>query len=148
MGKADVHLSIHSELLDIAKNMPNFNISKEFEEWIRIRLNQMPEPKDGQLVQDYDLEIAKFRSEIQKLENKREIRQTEEMKVKEKVMVIDGIIDNEAQYIDANAKWEDIIDKRIHGLQYLFKNKFNEKIEVKDARELLMTRLKERKLID
>ena len=141
MKKGLLHLSIDNDLVNLAKSS-GLNLSAEFEEWLKIRMNQFDKegPKENP-----ELLIAEYRSKIIKLESQKQIEVNEEMKNKEKVMVIDNIIDNEEKHKKPDDRWEDIMENRIHGLQFLFQKRFNEKLEVIQAREMLIARLKERK---
>jgi len=146
MTKVMLHLSIDPSLMELAK-ASGMNLSKEFEEWIKIRLGNINEDKP---IVNIDLEIAKYRAEIQKLQNQAELAKEQEYKEQEEIMVIDGIIDNELTLKKPEQKIEDLVlsDIRIHGAQFLFKQKFNKMLNPLEAKELLEKRMKERKLID
>lgn len=139
MPKSFLHLSIDTDLLTLAKNS-NINLSAEFEDFIKFRMGQ--ETKEVNNVNP-DMEIAKLKQEIARMESIKVIKVSEEQKQKEHIMVLDLIIDNEIKY----TKPEEIAEKRFTGLQYLFKQKFNEKLPEGQAKELITKRLKERALI-
>jgi hypothetical protein len=144
--KKTLHLYINSELVDLAKNS-NLNLSAEFEEWIRIRLGNINEDKP---VVDIDLEIAKYRSEILKLQNQAELDKQFENKEQEEIMVLDGIIDNERDTIKKNhpdKTWDEIAEERINGVIFLFSKKFNKPLNRMEAKELFIKRIKERELL-
>lgn len=142
-NKVPLHLTIDADLLDYAKKMKGETInslSEEFEEWLKIRINQ--DIKTDETF-DYDKEYTRIQMELKKLESKKEMKNNQEMKDKEKLAVIDLTIDNEIKY----TKPEEIANKRFVGLKYLFNQKFNEKLTDIQAIELLNNRLKERGLI-
>src|SRR3972149_6560209 len=131
-NKNHLTLYIDNDLTNLAKSS-GLNLSSEFEEWIRIRLNQSftDTPKD-----DTDFEIAKHQAEIQRLKSTAEIQREQMDKEKEEVMVIDGVIDNEKDVtmkVFPETKWEDIAVKRTHGVQFLFKQKFNKLLNPLEA---------------
>lgn len=142
MTKAKLNLSIDTELLDLAKQS-NLNLSSEFEEWVKIRLNKNILNIENETL-DYDKEYARLQLELQKLESKKEMIEKQDSKDKEKIMVIDHVIDNQIEYDKA----EDIAEKRFAGIKFLFKQKFNENITDLDAKNLINNRLMERGLID
>jgi hypothetical protein len=146
MVKGMLHLSIETDLIELAKQS-GLNLSKEFEEWIKIRLGNIEEDKPTINV---DLEIAKHQAEIQKLKNQAEIIKTQEMKGQEEIMVIDQQIANMEEFREGK-EWKDFIndsrygvESRIHGIQFLFQKKFNKVLNPLEAQELLENRLKER----
>jgi hypothetical protein len=147
-----LHLSINPTLKKLAKQS-GLNLSKEFEEWVKIRLGNIEEDKpivNTELeIAKHQSEIQKHQSEIQKLKSQAEFVKTEEMKAKEEVMVLDNMIDNELKTFKSKAiTWEEIVNEKIHGIQFLFQRKFNKTLNPLQAKELLLNRLKERKMID
>jgi len=140
MSKGFLHLSIDTELLALAKSS-KLNLSGEFEEWVRIRLNQN---LDQEPLIDHDLEIAKHRQQIAKHESKKAIIKTAEMKEKEKIMVVDNMIDNHLEL--SNDKPEHVPEKRFKGLMFLFDKKFRIKLSDQEAKDILSNRIKERGL--
>lgn len=142
MSKSLLHLSIENDLKELAKKS-NLNLSQEFEQWIRIRLNANINEDDNM---DHDLEIAKLRQEISKLESQKELMAKQEMKDKEEEMIIDHAIDNEMES-NKDIKPEDIPSKRSHGLVYLFNMKFRKSISDMEATNMIENRMKERGLL-
>ena len=140
MAKSTLHLSIDSELLEIAKNM-DLNLSSEFEEWIRIRAGQNV-TDTIEKSKDYDKEYARLQLEMQKLQSQKELADKEEQKQSEILMLIDHTIDNELEITPA----EQIPEKRAQGLAYLFKQKFKRDITIEEAMAMLSDRIKERGL--
>ena len=141
MGKRQLNLYIDDELIELAKTNPNIDsISKEFNEWLKFRVGQMSEPENVNV--DYDKEVARLRQEISKLESKKAIKKTDEMKDKEKIMVVDHIIDNQLEY----DKPDVLPEKRFKGLMFLFDKKFRIKLSDQEAKDILSNRIKERGL--
>lgn len=140
------HLTLYipSDLKKIAK-ASGLNLSQEFTEFMRIRLNQMPIETESI---DYEKKAAMLKQELSICENK--IKAQEEIKDKmdsidsEKNLVIDHAIDNQLMYDKA----QDIAEKRFVGIKYLWKQKFNENITDDEAKELIIQRLRKRGLID
>ena len=157
MTKAQLTLYIDTNIKESAK-ASGLNLSAEFEEWLRIRLGNINEDRPKI---DVDLEIAKHQAEIQKLKSQAELIKEEEFKIKEQEMVLDNIIDNmkkeritKTQKYPVILEWKDFInnknygiESRIHGIQFLFKQRFNKIINPLEAKELLEKRLKEKGLI-
>jgi hypothetical protein len=154
MDKALLHLSVDLELKKLAKKS-GLNLSKEFEEWINIRLGQVESDKP---VVNLDLEIAKHQLEIQKLQSQAILKSELELKGEEESLVVDGIIDdmiNEPKGEKYKGKTlKDLfkdkeygIDSKTHGIQFLFQKKFKKVLNPLEARELMEKRIKERGLI-
>jgi hypothetical protein len=139
MSKVMLHLSIDPDLVNMAK-ASGMNLSGEFEEWIKIRLNQS---NDNQLLQnqDTDKEIIKLQAEISKLQSKKEIEKEQSIQGSEEIMIIDDALENMKAFKES---FEDPEDLRIHGLQFLFKKKFHKELNPLQARELLINRAKEK----
>lgn len=137
-SKSHLTLYIDNELKALAK-ASNINLSNEFENFLRFRLKQ--DIKQESII-DTELEIAKHKQAIDKLLTQKELQQTQEMKEKEEIMVIDHIIDNEIQFTSK----EELPSKRANGLQFLFKQKFNKYLAQEEAIKLLEDRIKERGL--
>lgn len=155
MSKANVTLYIDSELKDFAIQS-GLNLSKEFEEWIRIRVNKFEVEKTAE---DPDLIIAQHRAEIMKLETQKEQRSNMEMKKKEEDMVLDNSVDNliECSMAEENARkegrtyiserafeWNEQILLKATGLVFLFKKKFNKKLDVSEAKEMILAKLRDK----
>jgi hypothetical protein len=140
MTKIMLHLSIEPEIVALAK-ASNINLSQEFEQWLKIRLNQVN--NDNEPIIDTDFEIAKHEAEIIKLRTKKEVKQDLEFKAKEEIMVIDNQIDN---LLEFKEDLKNITEERIHGIQFLFQKKFNKILNTLQAKELLENRIKERGL--
>lgn len=154
MDKALLHLSVDQDIKKLAKES-GLNLSKEFEEWLKIRLGQIEVDKP---VVNIDLEIAKHQSEIQKLQSQAMLKTELDLKGKEESMIVDGIIDdmiNEPKGEKYKGKTlKDLfkdkeygIDSKIHGIQFLFQKKFKKVLNPLEARELIEKRIKERGLI-
>jgi hypothetical protein len=144
MSKAQLTLYLDSDLKALAKAKFPRGLSKEFEEWIRIRLEQPIDIKDGMPIQDYALEIAKHQSEIQKLRTEAENKKEFEATQTEENMVVDNMIDNMIEYKE---DLNNIIEQRIHGLQFLIQRKFHKSLNPLQTKELLEKRIKERGLV-
>lgn len=142
MPKSNLTLSIDTNLLVLARNS-NINLSKEFEEWVKIRLNQPLDFEDGENIIDYDKRYAELKLELQKLELKKEAEKDKEAKDKEKEELIDHIIDNELEVTEAI----NIPEKRYIGLQFLYNKRFNINLNEQEAKDILFNRLQERGLI-
>jgi hypothetical protein len=149
-----LQLYINSDLKKLAKKS-GLNLSKEFEEWIKIRLGQIEVDKP---VVNIDLEIAKHQSEIQKLQSQVILKSELELKGKEESLVVDSVIDDMIngpkgeKYKGKTLKdlfkdKEYGIDSKIHGIQFLFQKKFKKVLNPLEARELIEKRIKERGLI-
>jgi hypothetical protein len=145
MTKVMLHLSIEPEIIELAKSS-GLNLSKEFEEWLRIRLNQFHNEKP---TVDIDLEVAKHHAEIVKLQSQKELSLKHESQDKEELMVIDEAIDNEIKFAKDknNMDWDKLIEERTHGIQFLFRKKFNKELNPLQAKEILEKRIKERGLM-
>lgn len=144
-GKNHLTLYIDTELRELAK-ASDLNLSAEFEEWVKTRLNQsyIDEP-----VVNVDLEIARYRAEIMKLENKKEMQNQQISREKDEIMILDGVIDNAREMTKMNhpeTTWESIADGRMRGVQFLFKQKFKRMLNPLEAKEMLLKRIKEREL--
>jgi hypothetical protein len=143
MAKQTLHLSIDNNLVDIAKSM-NINLSAEFEQWIRIRLNQNDIIDDkNDIIIDKDKEIAVHMSEIKKLQSQKELQKEVEERKSEESMIIDQQIDNMKLF---NEDLTNPSIERIHGMQFLFRKKFNKELNSLQSKDLLLNRIKERGL--
>lgn len=140
-NKNHLTLYIDNELINIAKSI-NMNLSQEFEEWIRIRLNQNIEDKP---IIDIELERAKLKAQLIQLDNIQEQDKLKIDKQKEEIMIIDNMIDNMIEYKE---DLTNITDTRLQGLKFLYKKKFNKDINILEAKELLINRIKEKGLIN
>jgi hypothetical protein len=140
MPKIMLHLSINPDIANMAKSS-GMNLSKEFEEWLRIRIENIGAEKP---IIDRDFEIAKYRAEIQKLESQKDMEQQLKDKQKEELLVLDGVIDNMVEYKDDLTNPS---DNRCHGIQFLFQRKFKKVLNPLQVKELLEKRIKERGLI-
>ena len=142
MTKAKLNLSIDTDLLQLAKDS-NLNLSSEFEEWVRIRLNHFV---DNESPINFDVEKAKHQQALIELERKEkaaeEIKNKIETIVEEKNQLLDHAIDNQL-LVD---KIEDVPMKRFAGIKFLWKQKFNEPLTDEEAKKLLEDRIKERGL--
>ena len=140
MSKATLHLSIDTDLLELAKNM-DLNLSAEFEDWIRIRTGNMDNNNEEKV--DYDKEYARLQMELKRLESKKEMEARQEDLDKRKVAAIDRTIDQEMENTEASK----IPANRSSGLIYIFKSAFNVNLTEKEAVELIENRMKERNLL-
>lgn len=145
MTKAKLNLSIDTDLLEMAKQS-NLNLSSEFEEWVRIRLNQNIEPFDTKPNINIDKEILRLNNEMKRLRSQRELEATQEMKDKELNMLLDHIIDNCNSYLKPSEKIEESILKRINGFRYLYKNKYKKELTEPQATKMILNRIRERGL--
>lgn len=136
MPKVHINLSLDKDIYDIAINS-GLNLSQEFEEWIKIRMNQTEENNN----EDVDLLIAKTQAELSRLQSRKEIVKTEVQKAKEEVMIIDDMIEDMKKFEET-----EVSDMRIHGIQFLFKKKFNKTLNPLEAKELIENRISERNL--
>ena len=138
-NKNHLTLYIDNDLVNMAKNS-NMNLSAEFEEWIRIRLNQSEEIKP---IENIPMEIAKLQSEIHRLENLKTISIEKQTIEKEQDNSLDIIIDNmkvmNEELLNPN-------DAKIHGVQFIFKKRYNKILNPLQAKELLLKRIKDRNL--
>lgn len=142
------HLTLYipSELKRLAK-ASGLNLSAEFTEWIKIRLNQMPIENESI---DYEKKAAALKQELSICENK--IKAQEEVKNKieqlenEKAEVLNGIIDRN-NALTFPQKPIELLEKT-SGIKYFWKQKFNEVISDEEAKEMLRQQLIERGLID
>ena len=139
MGKTHLTLYIDNDLIVLAKSS-GINLSQEFEQWIRIRMNQTA---DNEVKEDTELLIAKYRAEIIKLESQAERNKEIQGQKDYELKVLDDMIDNMKQF---NENLADIAEVRIHGLQFLFKRKFGMDLNPFEAKEMLLNRIKERGL--
>jgi len=136
-----------------------FNLSREFEEWLKIRLNKM-DKEESNNEEDADLIIARYRAEIMKLESQKQKKVNEDMQKKEEDMVIDGAIDNLIEYYnkrkhgekDGNLRpgrafeWNEQILSKATGIVFLFKKKFDKRLDIQDAKTIIENRLKDKNI--
>lgn len=135
MPKTQLHLSIDSNLHELAKNS-NLNLSAEFEEWVRVRLVRHTEIETENI--DYGLEKAKLIQELALLESKEELALKQESKEKEEKMIIDNIIENMKEFKQFS---DEDIKTRARGLVFLFKKKLNKIITLEQANKIIVERL-------
>lgn len=139
MSKNHLTLYIDTDIVSLAKSS-GLNLSSEFEEWIKIRLGKMDEIKPDI---DVDLEIARHKAEILKLESVNELKKEKlEAETAEKVS-LDRMIDNMIEFKD---DMSNISEPRINGVQFIFKRRYNKVLNPMEAKELLLNRIKERNL--
>lgn len=146
MAKPRLNLTVSQEIIDLAKGS-GLNLSAEFEEWIRIRLGKGLKMDNEEI--DFDLEAAKLRQELAKLESKKELAARQEAKDKEMDMIVDSMIDNFTDVQmknDKNLKLSDCSENRKRGLAYIISKKYNKNLTEEEAAELLEKRIKERGL--
>lgn len=140
MAKVHLNLSIEKEIHDLAKTS-NFNLSEEFEDWLRVRLNMKNKDILEQNGEDPDKLIAEYRMKIQKLQSVKEMKKEEDMKKTEQEQIMDFQIEN---MIKNNEPLEEPFDPlRIRGIQFVFKKKFNIIMNTLEARESLSNRIQE-----
>jgi len=158
MTKAKLNLSIDTDLLDLAKNFTDsnnekLNLSQEFEEWVKIRIQKNINMEVERV--DYDFEKAKLRQDLALLESKQELFNREELKEKEEEMIINQIVNNlkntkkeKEDYLfqtenirkKVRIKEDDIIEKA-NAIVYIFKKKLDKKITVEKAKEIIKEKL-------
>lgn len=150
MAKVHINLSLDSDIYELSKTM-NLNLSEEFEQWIRIRMNQYNKDEEQAKV-NTELEIAKHIAEIKKLQTQAEMEKEQKDKEDRETKFIDYTIDNINSIelsIESNKgkSIEELIDdSKIHGIQFIFKKKFNKTLDYLQAKELILNRIKERGL--
>lgn len=140
MTKGKLNLSIDVDLLELAKNS-DLNLSQEFEEWVKVRLNQPISDEFEEI--DLDKEKARLMLEMRKLESKAELQKRQEEKEDLKLKTIDHAIDNSLKHM----KPEEIPESRKDGVVYLFKSRHRTEINPLEAKELIENRMKERGLL-
>ena len=133
MAKGRLSLTVDSELVELAKNS-NLNLSAEFEEWVRIRLQQNI-AKDIEHT-DYPLEKAKLIQQISLLESREALSQRQGLKDKEEKMILDNFISNIKEF-DILPLNDNDLGLRVRGLIFLYKQKINKKITTEEATELI-----------
>lgn len=148
--KKTLHLSIDSNLTDLAKTS-GLNLSQEFEEWIRIRLNQN---NDLNPTVDTEMEIAKHKSEILRLEQEAKVQKTREMEDSEREALIEKATNallnwkkqkDAGEFQDRHFDWNREIDTYAKQLQFVFKKRLNINLNnLLEARELIIKKLKEK----
>ena len=138
MSKSQLHLSIDSDLKELAKNS-NLNLSQEFEEWVRIRL-QRNIAEDIKYT-DYPLEKAKLIQEIALLESREELSKREELKEKEETMILKSFLDNIKEFDNLPLN-DDNLTKRTTGLIFIFKQRLNKIITTEQAQNMIKEGLK------
>ena len=120
-----LHLSIDPNIVSLAK-ASNINLSNEFEQWLKIRLNQ----QDIKPQVDIELEKAKLKAELDRLNT----LETEGREKKDEETLINDAVDhilNTEGYDDSN---------RIHGVQWIIKKRFGKTITEEQAVELIEKR--------
>lgn len=137
MAKAQLTLYIDTDLKKIAKNR-GFNLSREFEEWLRVRCNMNVE---AEKIEDPDKIIAEYRLKIEKMQSIKELKHQQKNIDIEKNAVLDFQIDNMR---DNEEDLNDISEARIRGIQFVFKKKFNKMLNPIEAKELMDKRIAER----
>lgn len=141
MPKSQAHLSIDTELLLLAKSL-KINLSSEFEQWIRIRVNALDEKIE---TKDLGLEIAKHKEAIIEIEKTLETKESIEQQQKEENISLNKVIDNMIDSHDEKGiDWNTHIQMSASGVQLLYKRRFNRYITFKEAVELLESKLKEK----
>lgn len=147
-----LHLSIEPEILELAK-ASGLNLSNEFEQWIRIRMNKSF--KEDNKAIDLDIERAKALQRIKDIDAMAQARQNESNKEQLEIQALDEYIDylkEKDKSINDGSKHEKHItneeDERLnlHGIVFLYKHKFNQNITMEQAKLILDKRLKERGL--
>lgn len=141
MAKSLLHLSINSKLLQMAKNS-GLNLSAEFEEFIRFRVGQ--DIKQESII-DPDIEIAKFKQQISKLETQKKIKNDLKIQQEEINKTLDHAIDTA---IKEKRNYNEILDSRSRGVAFILTRKLNNKITEEQARKMLDERLKEKGLLN
>ena len=145
MPKSFLHLSIDTDLLTLAKQS-DLNLSAEFENWVKIRLNQNDNMDEKAENLDFDKEILRLKNEITRLQSKKELQKSEDLKAKELNDFLDYNIDNMLKNKAQNQTLEDKIRDRVSGLKYLYKNKYRKNLNDTEIINMFLDRLKERGL--
>lgn len=147
--KCVLQLYINSNLKRIAKQS-GLNLSQEFEEWIKIRLNQYEKEKNDI---DIPLEIAKHKEEILKLEQESKVQQTQISEEKQKEALINKVVDDfliwkqrvdKGEFRNKMFSWNKELDTSIRQLQFIFKKKLNLILNSLVAKDLILNKLKEK----
>lgn len=151
MPKNHLTLYIDTELIDLAK-ATGMNISAEFNEWMKIRMNKLEENKEEP--KDVDMLIAEHRAEIMKLQSQAEIKAMQSEKDKEINIIISDVVDNilkEKKDGDAEGQgqlvgmtWPQIITYRSTGLMFLVKKRMNKILTLTEAEQILTDEIKKR----
>lgn len=151
MPKNHLTLYIDTELIDLAK-ATGMNISAEFNEWMKIRMNKLEENKKEP--KDVDMLIAEHRAEIMKLQSQAEIKAMQSEKDKEINIIISDVVDNilkEKKDGDAEGQgqlvgmtWPQIITYRSTGLMFLVKKRMNKILTLTEAEQILTDEIKKR----
>lgn len=138
MPKSQLHLSVETDLLELAKNM-GINLSNEFENWIKIRVNQKEATNTKE---ELDLEIAKHKEAILMLENQNSEKERLEKQFKEEDSTISNIADNEIANKNKDMKWKQVIAIRASGIMAIWRRRFNKYLTMSQAITMLEEKLK------
>lgn len=134
-NKSHLTLYVDNEVKNLAKSS-NFNLSQEFEDWLRVRLNMKNKEVLENNIEDADKLIAEYRMKIEKLQSAKELDKELEMQKSEQKQVIYFQIDN---MIENNEPLQEPFEPlRIKGIQFIFKKKFNIIMNTLEARETLL----------
>ena len=141
MAKPRLSLTIEQNLLDLAK-ASGLNLSAEFEEFLRIRLNAKEVIENKGHV-DLDNEIAQHEEALIILKNKRSLVDINKS-IKDQInYTLDYAIDSA---LEQGNKLEDLAVNRSRGVSYILTRKLNKSYSELDAQKLLEDRIKERGL--
>jgi hypothetical protein len=147
--KCVLQLYINTELKKLAKGS-GMNLSQEFEEWIRIRLNQSQKEEESI---DIPMEIAKRKEEILRLEQREKIKETEISEEQQKDTLIDKVSDtflhwkerkDRGEFQSKTIKWNNELDTSIRQLQFVFKKRLDIILNSLIAKDLILNKLKEK----
>ena len=131
MAKSRLSLTVDHDLVELAKGS-GINLSAEFEQWIKIRLNKQLEP--DKIARDFNLEKSKLLQDLRLLESQEEMTQRQEQTQKESDMVIGSYIENVKEF---PPKTEDEWNVRYDGLIYILKKKLKKEITRAEAKKLI-----------
>lgn len=143
-NKNHLTLYVDSDLVQLAKTS-KLNLSKEFEDWIKIRLNQFENGDKTMTQEESDKLIAEHLAEISRLKANKEIIQEKEDKYKEEEEVITEIAKN-INEVDVNKRglsYNDAIEEHLNAVVYIFKKRFNKDIDTLQAKDLIIAKLNE-----
>lgn len=140
MPKCHINLSMERDVYELAKAF-NINLSKEFEEWIKIRANSDIETKE----ENFDIQLAKHKEAILYIEKRKQIQNESVNRLNEENEVVNMIVKRLIEnHIEQNLNWKDDIRMHGSGLQAIYKRRFNKLISINEAFEILENKLKEK----
>jgi hypothetical protein len=137
--KCVLSLYIDSDLKKLAKQS-GLNLSNEFETWLKIRVGNM-DNIGNEKIEDTELLIAEHFSEIKRLQTKAEIEKEQKDKGSEEQNSLDGMIDDMVKFRE---NLTNPTDQRVHGVQFIFKKRYNKFVNPLEAKDMLLSRIKER----